>query len=104
VAKSDPTLFREILTLARARYSEDRASYHVSADVTKVPDQGELTDDDLSGVLDLFDGREVLHVTFGSVLAVYGDRLRAVLDANEEVYYDVLKAHFVRHLMPFAGL
>ena len=39
VAKSDPTLFREILTLARARYSEDRASYHVSADVTKVPDQ-----------------------------------------------------------------
>lgn len=104
VAKSDPTLFREILTLARARYGEDRASYHVSADVTKVPDQGELTDDALPGVLDLFDGREVLHVTFGSVLAIYGDRLRAVLDTNEEVYYDVLKAHFVRHLMPFAGL
>lgn len=102
VAKSDPTLFREILTLARARYGEDRASYHVSADVERVPDQSELTDDGLPGVLDLFDGREVLHVTFGSVLAMYGDQLRAVLDANEEVYRDVLKAHFVRHLMPFS--
>ncbi|MCU0521087.1 MAG: tagaturonate epimerase family protein [Anaerolineae bacterium] len=104
VAKADPVLFREILTLARERYGEDRASYHVSADVAKVPDQGDLTDAALPGVLDLFDGREVLHVTFGSILAVFGERLKAVLDANEEVHYDALEVHFVRHLTPFAGV
>lgn len=101
VAMADPALFREILTLARERYGEDRASYHVSADVGKVPDQSTLNDEALPGVLDLFDGREVLHVTFGSVLAVFGERLRAVLDANEEVHYGALEAHFVRHLRPF---
>ena len=104
VAKADPALFREILTLARERYGEDRVSYHVSADVAKVPDQGELTDAELPGVLDLFDGREVLHVTFGSVLAVFGERLKAVLDANEEVHYDALEVHFIRHLTPFAAV
>ena len=100
-AIADPALFREILTLARERYGDDRASYHVSADVAKVPDQSALTDAALPGVLDLFDGREVLHVTFGSVLAVYGERLKTVLDANEEVHYEALEAHFVRHLIPF---
>jgi hypothetical protein len=32
VARVDPGLFREILSLARERYDEDRATYHVSAE------------------------------------------------------------------------
>jgi len=61
-------------------------------------------------VLDLFDGRQLLHVTFGSVLLArtasggfrFRDRLLAVLDANEEAHYDVIEAHFDKHLAPFA--
>ncbi len=101
IAGVDPGLFREILALAIERYDEDRATYHVSADATKVPAPGDLADDQLAGVLDLFDGREVLHVTFGSVLDVFGPRLKAVLDAHEESHYDALEAHFIRHLIPF---
>lgn len=102
IAGVDPALFCEILSLAIERYDEDRATYHVSADAGKVPAPETLADDELAGVLDLFDGREVLHVTFGSVLDMYGARLRSVLDENEGAHYAALEAHFVRHLVPFA--
>jgi hypothetical protein len=102
IAGVDPGLFREILTLAISCYDVDRATYHVSADAGKVPVPESLADDALAGVLDLFDGREVLHVTFGSILDTYGERLKAVLDANEEAHYDALEVHFMRHLDPFS--
>ncbi|MCL7455432.1 MAG: tagaturonate epimerase family protein, partial [Anaerolineae bacterium] len=102
IARVDPGFFREILALARACYEEDRATYHVSAELDKVPPPDELQDEELAGVLSQFDGREVLHVTFGSVLDRFGDRLLEALDAHEEAYYAVLDTHFQRHLAPFA--
>jgi hypothetical protein len=98
-----PDLFRNILAFARERYDEDRLTYHVSADVAWVPRPDDITDADLSGVLDLFDGREVLHVTFGSVLDRFGKALVDALDEHEGAYYSALEAHFDRHLAPFAG-
>jgi hypothetical protein len=97
----DPGFFREILALALERYEVDRATYHVSADAAKVPSPAKLADDELAGVLDLFDGREVLHVTFGSILDRFGDRLWAALDAHEEAHYAALEVHFLKHLAPF---
>ncbi len=101
IANTDPALFRDILAFARQRYDEDKATYHVSADLSRVPSPDKLTDGELTGVLDLFDGRQVLHVTFGSVLERFGTRLLAALDAHEEAYYAALEAHFIKHLTPF---
>jgi hypothetical protein len=101
IAGVDPDFFREILACALVRYERDRATYHVSAQAAKVPSPEQLADDQLARVLDLFDGREVLHVTFGSILDRFGDRLLAVLDAFEEVHYAALERHFARHLAPF---
>jgi hypothetical protein len=97
----DPGFFREVLAYALDRYDTDKATYHVTADPTKIPVPSDLHDDRLAGVLDLFDGREVLHVTFGSVLDRYGERLMAALDAHEGAYYAALETHFRRHLSPF---
>lgn len=102
VARLDPTLFRDILAFARDRYPEDRASYHVSAQVERVPAPSKLSDEELPGLLDRFDAREVLHVTFGSTLASFGDRLKAVLRDHESEYHMCLERHFYRHLRPFA--
>lgn len=101
IARVEPGFFREVLALARDRYEQDRATYHVSASVARVPSPDELRDEELPGVLDRFDGREVLHVTFGSVLDRYGERLRAILEAHEEAHYAALEAHFEKHLSPF---
>jgi len=101
-AQVDPAAFREVLDFSRARYDSDRATYHVSADLARVPPDDALTDDELPGLLDQFDARQVLHVTFGSVLDRYGDQLHAMIAANESTYHAALKRHFVRHITPFA--
>jgi hypothetical protein len=103
IATVNPALFRQILTFALERYSTDKATYHVSADPARVPLSTGLADDELASVLDLFDGREVLHVTFGSVLDRFGRQLLRELAAHEQVYYAALEVHFGRHLSPFAS-
>jgi hypothetical protein len=101
MAGVDPDFFREVLAFALERYDTDKATYHISADPAKVPAPDDLAHEQLASVLDLFDGREVLHVTFGSVLDRYGQRLLDMLDAHEEAHYVALEAHFRRHLSPF---
>jgi hypothetical protein len=104
IAQVNAPLFREVLEMAIERYPTDRATYHVSADERKVPRARELTDGDLPDVLDQFDGREVLHVTFGSALAQFGAEIRETLQAHEPEHYVALEAHFIKHLKPFAQL
>ncbi|HEY65002.1 MAG TPA: hypothetical protein G4O02_10575 [Caldilineae bacterium] len=109
IARVDPGLFREILAFALECYDEDRATYHVSAEPARVPRPDALADDELDAILDQFDGRQVLHVTFGSVLTAkdkdgtyrFRDRLLGALRTNEEAYYEALEVHFDRHLKPF---
>ncbi|MGC8786382.1 MAG: tagaturonate epimerase family protein [Anaerolineae bacterium] len=112
IAGIAPELFREILLFARQHYETDKATYHVSADLDRLPITDQLSDAELASVLDLFDGRQVLHVTFGSVLTEkntdgtyrFRDRLQEVLQNNEERYFAVLQAHFAKHLAPFVAL
>lgn len=103
VARLNPALFRDLVCFALERYATDRASYHVSAEPTRVPDIGQMADEALPLVLDEFHARQVLHVTFGSVLreARLRDGLYSVIEADEEVYYRMLEAHFEKHLKPF---
>ena len=101
----DPALFRDILAFAIARYDTDKASYHISARMALVPAPDTLADAELPDLLEQFDARQVLHVTFGSVLRDpdLGPRLMAGLTHNEEAYYRVLERHFIRHLSPLRG-
>jgi hypothetical protein len=109
IAEVEPALFREILQFAFDRYDEDKRSYHVSADLKRVKRPGKLKDNDLAGILDGNDGRQLLHVTFGSVLTtksgdgyLFRARLLDALRRNEERYYEVLTSHLGRHIAPFA--
>lgn len=110
IAALDPALFREVYIFARERYETDKASYHVSAQLDRAPLPEDVADADLPELLSQFDAREILHVTFGSVLTtrteqggwLFYDRLMALLQANPEAYADNLESHFLRHLQPFA--
>jgi len=103
VAQVEPGLFRDVLAYATQRYPEDRATYHVSAELSRLPAPERLSDADLPGLLDQFDARQVLHVTFGSALARFGQDLQTVLVAHQEAHYAALERHFDRHLAPFTG-
>ncbi len=110
VARVDPALFREVLAFAIDHYEVDKASYHVSAQLSKMIAPETISDAGLPEVLDQFDTRQALHVTFGSVLTlqddagqyVFKDRLFQVLESHEEEHYAALEAHFIKHLTPFS--
>jgi hypothetical protein len=107
IAVIDPPLFRAILDFARERYETDKATYHVSGNLSKVPTANDVKDGDLAPLVDEFNARQVLHVTFGSVLTVDGGqrfrtRILAALKTAEETHYDALEQHLRRHIAPFA--
>jgi hypothetical protein len=108
VADLDPGLFREIYAFARDRYEIDRASYHVSGRLDRAPGADDVPVAGLASLLEQFDAREILHVTFGSVLTErtsgggfrFYDALMGLLRAHPEAYAGNLETHFVRHLRP----
>ncbi|MFT3895408.1 MAG: tagaturonate epimerase family protein [Anaerolineales bacterium] len=93
LAKHEPDLFLKIYSLGCDRYETDKKTYHVSADLTKLPKT-----DDLPSLLEDFHAREMLHVTFGSALAHFGVELKAALVKHDDAYFDGLKKHFDKHL------
>jgi len=101
VASVDMPLFREIFGFCRSHYDTDRATYHVSGVLENVPEVADLKDDELIDLFAQFDARQVMHVTFGSVLDVFGSQLKQILKANAALCQKYLKVHFDRHLEPF---
>ena len=103
IGRCNPRLFREINRFAVERYPTDRASYHVSAEIARMPDAAALSDEELPGLLEDFHTREVLHVTYGSVLneARFRARFFESLRRHEEEYTRIVEAHFDRHLSRF---
>jgi hypothetical protein len=103
VAEFNPDLFRDIFDFTIDCYPTDRASYHVSAEISQIPDIRTLSDGDLPDLLENFHAREVLHVTYGSVINCLDFRAPffETLHRNEEAYSKILEAHFDKHFNPF---
>jgi hypothetical protein len=101
IATVDQHLFREIFDFSRDRYEIDKATYHVSGKLEKVPAAADLADTDLLALFNHFDTRQVLHVTFGSIMDVYLNHLIGTLRDNQILYNQFLENHFMRHLSPF---
>jgi hypothetical protein len=98
ISSVDPAFFRTLFDFARGHYTTDRLTYHVSAELSKLPDIASLSDEQLPSLFEQFDARQVLHVTFGSVLDTYGTRLHQVLAENQALYHSYIKRHFDKHL------
>jgi hypothetical protein len=78
-------------------------SYHISAEIAQAPNPQSLPDDQLAVLLDNFHIRQILHVTYGSVLqdAELKSRLLSTLKFYQPYYNKALLAHFSRHIQPF---
>ena len=92
MARIKSTIFRDVLDFARSRYEVDRKTYHVSAELVKVPPAIDLADAQLPDLLNQFDARQVLHVTYGSVLDQFKHDLNAMLQTYESDYHTGLKS------------
>jgi hypothetical protein len=107
VARTAPRVFGEIAAYCRGRFDADRASYHISTTNAEIaalrpfsgpPDEALYLDDRV--------GRQLLHVTFGSVLTAgvdaKGRAFRAtileLLEQHAALHREILEQHFTKHL------
>ena len=107
VCRKDKNLFAEIAAYCVGRFETDRASYHISttnaqvAALAKVP-AGEFE----KHYLDEIPGRQLLHVTFGSVLTqgkrangqTFKEAILTILKNDPALYRELLDIHFTKHL------
>jgi len=107
VARTDAPLFREIVDYSGGRFSTDKVSYHISVTDADVPGLLKATNDQLERVfLDEDKGRQVLHVTFGSVLTkgntATGQRFKGaimeILEKHADLHAEVLEKHLGKHV------
>ena len=98
-AEKDPDLYREIHKHALTVFNEAKKYYHVTADVSKIPDVQEINDEDLPGLFDTnSDLRQLIHITYGFILDVYKDRLYTLLEKYDDDYRSAIVKHIGKHL------
>ncbi|MGE4297371.1 MAG: tagaturonate epimerase family protein [Desulfovibrionaceae bacterium] len=106
VCRVNEPLFREIVGFSRERFETDKATYHIDTGLDRVAAPLGLSATALEALyLDQDEGRQIMHVTFGSVLTVrdgggyrYKDAILDILRANRDLHDSVLKAHLGKHL------
>ncbi|MEM2899490.1 MAG: tagaturonate epimerase family protein [Thermoplasmata archaeon] len=107
VARHEPNLFREIVKHACERFEIDRKAYDVSTNLSAVPKPDEVLDCRLETTyLDENNARQMLHITYGSILTakkpsgewVFRERLINCLLNYEEEYYETIAKHLTKHI------
>ncbi len=113
VARHNLALFMDIFKFSFAQFEKDRATYELSADPDRIPDLAELNGGEIARLLQSGMGnddlRQVLHVTYGSVLTARGsgqsllfaDKMENILRGHAGEYESEMQAHLERHFMAF---
>lgn len=99
VARQDPAFMREIVGFAREHFLADCATYEISGRLEDVPERPEDAELE-SSYLDTDSGRQILHVTYGSVLRHTGfkPRLLELLEREDDLHQELLEAHLGKHI------
>ena len=110
VALADPALYREIHSYALEAFGEAKKYYHVTTDLTKIPDLSTLKDEELPKLFENNDARQLIHITYGLILGrknqganetdsfAYRDRLYKLWKHHEDDYRAALVKHIGKHL------
>src|SRR3954469_10944786 len=107
VCRKDKNLFAEIAAYCAGRFDTDRASYHISTTTAQIAALAKIPAAEFEQYyLNEIPGRQLLHVTFGSVLTQgkrpngqpFKDAILEILRNDPALYRDLLDIHFTKHL------
>ena len=68
VSQCDAALYREIHRFALEHFEEATKYYHVTTELSRIPNIDSLEDAELPGLFDLPDARQLIHITYGLIL------------------------------------
>jgi tagaturonate epimerase len=106
IAEKAPSLYREIHGFALTAFNEAKKYYHVTADISKIPDISLIKDTELPKLFENNDARQLIHITYGMILNhkkedgnyAFKERLYNIWRQNEDAYRKALAAHIGKHL------
>jgi len=106
IAISKPSLFRDIYNFSLECFEKDKVSYHLSTDTSDLPAIEGLQDEDMASSLDIAGVRQILHVTFGSILTlkekggnyIFRDEIYSTLYSSEDTHYKLVRSNINKHL------
>ncbi len=106
IAETEPEFYREIHAFALEKFSEATKYYHVTTDLTKIPDISSLTDEQLPSLFTMNDARQLIHITYGLILSqknedgsyTFRDKLYNMWRVHAEEYKKALYNHISHHL------
>ncbi len=106
VAIYDPSLYRDIHKYALSMFSEAKKFYHVTTDLTKIPNIDTLKDGALEDLFNQNDARQLIHITYGYILNVknpdgtylFKDKLYHLWREKADAYSNMLAKHIGKHL------
>ena len=98
IALKSPSLYRRIHKCALRNIEKDRASYVISLDAGKIPQLDSLPDEELINLFSLPDSRQLIHITYGSILSEFREEIYRTLFLNEADHYRLVEEHLNKHL------
>ena len=106
VAQADPSLYREVHAYALEAFDEAKKYYHVTTDLSKIPDVLNIKDEDLPKLFENNDARQLIHITYGLILSrknpdgsfTFRNRLYKLWRDHEKEYRSALVKHIGKHL------
>ena len=106
VAMVDPFLYRQVHKFALSKFEEVTKYYHVTTDLSKIPDIDTLSDTELVKLFEQNDARQLIHITYGPILStkdssggyLFKKYLYKLWNEHEQLYSDLLFKHIGRHL------
>lgn len=105
-AVAAPSLYREIHNFALTAFDEAKKYYHVTTDISKIPDIYAMGDKDLPKLFENNEVRQLIHITYGMILNhknedgsfAFKEHLYKLMYENEGMYRDSLVKHIGKHL------
>jgi hypothetical protein len=106
IAEKDPFLYREIHSFALTAFNEAKKFYHVTTDISKIPDISSVNDMELPKLFENNETRQLIHITYGMILNhkkedgtyAFKERLYKLWIENEAAYRSALSVHIGKHL------
>ncbi len=101
VSHTDPELFRLMVQRAKGYIPEALKLYHITADFSKVADDGSVSDEQLPQYLDTIESRQMIHITFGYLLhdPDIRERFFSSLNRWDEYHTSCVEKHMRRHII-----
>jgi tagaturonate epimerase len=101
IAKFSPGLFKRILDSVLEKAEENSRSYYITLDYKKINDyfkQKQFTD-----LIDIKETRQLLHVSYGTVINGFRNEILETLFNHEEAYMDNIIKNYKNHFKSIFG-